>query len=458
MFQVVVALSPMKSVLIVDADPGIQSFFLHNLSSRFGLIETAGDTQTATALLERCHFDLLLADIHLPDRNGVEWVTELRDKGDLTPVIFITACASLETVIDALRVGAMDFILKPFRLEQVLAAIDRCLEQQQLRRENFVLRRQLEQHLEVGGIVGECEAVHSICQIIRQVAPMPSTLLIEGESGTGKKLAAHAIHTLSGRKGHFVPVNCGAMTAELLESELFGHVKGAFNGAHQAREGLFAYANGGTLFLDEIGAMPLAIQAHLLRVLDEQRIRPLGSSRETPIEVRILAATNGELGQKVKQGKFRADLFYRLNVLSIRLPPLRERGRDVELLAQHFINRLSGELSVKPIQLDTHEIMRLQAYGWPGNVRELKNVIERALLLGIMPSQCLTATQPNGQHKAGTDDLLLLEEVEKRHILRVLDMQDSNKSAAARLLGISRKTLERKLNAWALGHDVPTAT
>jgi DNA-binding NtrC family response regulator len=425
----------MKSVLIVDADPGIQSCFLRDLSSRFGLIETAGDTQTATALLERCHFDLLLADIHLPDRSGVEWMTELRDKGDLTPVIFITACASLETVIDALRVGAMDFILKPFRLEQVLAAIDRCLEQQQLRRENFVLRRQLEQHLEIGGIVGECEAVHSICQIIRQVAPMPSTILIEGESGTGKELAARAIHALSQRSGHFVSVNYD-----------------------QACEGLFAYANGGTLFLDEIGAMPLAMQVHLLRVLDEQRIRPLGSSRETPIDVRILAATNGELEQKVKQGKFRADLFYRLNVLSIRLPPLRERGRDVELLAQHFINRLSSELSIKPIPLDKAEILRLQAYGWPGNVRELKNVIERALLLGIMPSQCLTATPVNGQRKADTDDLLLLEEVEKRHILRVLDMEDSNKSAAARQLGISRKTLERKLNAWALGHDAPTAT
>ncbi|MBU0654030.1 MAG: sigma-54 dependent transcriptional regulator [Gammaproteobacteria bacterium] len=441
----------MKSVLIVDDEPGIQSFFQRGLTSRFDLIETAGDAQTAHALLERCHFDLLISDIRLPDRSGVEWVTELRDKGNQTPVIFITAYASLETAIDALRVGAMDFILKPFRLEQVLAAIDRCLEHQQLRRENFVLRRQLEQHLEVGGIVGECEAVHSVCQIIRQVAPMPSTVLIEGESGTGKELAARAIHALSNRKGNFVSVNCGAMTAELMESELFGHVKGAFTGAHQAREGLFAYANSGTLFLDEIGEMPLAMQVHLLRVLDEQRIRQVGSNRETPIDVRILAATNRELGQEVREGKFRQDLFYRLNVLSIRLPPLRERGRDVELLAQHFIQRLSGELGVNPLMPDKAEIMRLQAYGWPGNVRELKNVIERALLLGIMPSQCLTGTPANGQPKReADDDLILLEEVEKRHILRVLDMEDCNKSAAARLLGISRKTLERKLNAWAL--------
>ena len=440
----------MKSVLIVDDEPGIQSFFLRGLTSRFDLIETAGDVKTASALLERCHFDLIISDIRLPDRTGVEWVTELRDKGNLTPVIFITAYASLETAIEALRVGAMDFILKPFRLEQILAAIDRCLETQQLRRENFVLRRQLEQHLEVGGIIGECEAVHSVCQIIRQVARMPSTVLIEGESGTGKELAARAIHELSQRKGNFVSVNCGAMTAELMESELFGHVKGSFTGAHQAREGLFAYANGGTLFLDEIGEMPLTMQVHLLRVLEEQRIRPVGSNRETPIDVRILAATNRELVQRVKEGLFRQDLFYRLNVLSIRLPPLRERGQDVDLLAHHFSKRLSGELGVNALPLDRAEIMRLQAYDWPGNVRELKNVIERALLLGIMPSQCLAGTPSGRKQPVLKEEALLLEDVEKQHILRVLALEDSNKSAAARQLGISRKTLERKLNGWAL--------
>jgi transcriptional regulator with PAS, ATPase and Fis domain len=279
---------------------------------------------------------------------------------------------------------------------------------------------------------------------------MPSTVLIEGESGTGKELAARAIHELSQRKGNFVSVNCGAMTAELMESELFGHVKGSFTGAHQAREGLFAYANGGTLFLDEIGEMPLTMQVHLLRVLEEQRIRPVGSNRETPIDVRILAATNRELVQRVKEGLFRQDLFYRLNVLSIRLPPLRERGQDVDLLAHHFSKRLSGELGVNALPLDRAEIMRLQAYDWPGNVRELKNVIERALLLGIMPSQCLAGTPSGRKLPVLKEEALLLEDVEKQHILRVLALEDSNKSAAARQLGISRKTLERKLNGWAL--------
>ncbi|OQX11132.1 MAG: sigma-54-dependent Fis family transcriptional regulator [Thiothrix lacustris] len=441
----------MKSVLIVDDEPGIQAFFQRGLTSRFDVIETAGDAATATAMLERCHFDLILSDIRLPDCTGVEWVSSVRDKGNLTPVIFITAYASLETAIEALRVGALDFILKPFRLEQVLAAIDRCMENQQLKRENFVLRRELEQQLQIGGIIGECEAVHSVCQIIRQVAPMPSTVLVEGESGTGKELAARAIHELSGRGGNFVSLNCGAVSPELLESELFGHVKGSFTGAHQAREGLFAYANGGTLFLDEIGEMPLAMQVHLLRVLEEQRIRPVGSNRETPIDVRIVAATNRELLQEVKQSRFRQDLFYRLNVLSIRLPPLRERGRDTELLAQHFINRLATELGVASLALDKSEILRLQGYPWPGNVRELKNVIERALLLGVMPSQCLTGTpQKRSSVVVADDETLLLEEVEKRHILRVLEREDGNKSAAARVLGVSRKTLERKLQAWAL--------
>lgn len=439
----------MKSVLIVDDEPGIQSFFQLCLSSRFDVIKTTDDTTTANAILEEYHFDLIVSDIRLPDRTGVEWISSVRDKGNLTPVIFITGYASLETAIEALRVGALDFILKPFRLEQILAAIDRCLENQHLKRENFVLRRELEQHRQISGMIGESNAVHSVCQIIHQVAPMPSTVLIEGESGTGKELAARAIHELSGLRGNFVSLNCGAVSPELLESELFGHIKGAFTGAHQAREGLFAYANGGTLFLDEIGEMPLAMQVHLLRVLEEHYIRPVGSNREIPIDVRIIAATNRELLQEVKQGRFRQDLFYRLNVLSIRLPPLRERGHDTELLAQHFMSHLATELRMTPVTLDKSEILCLQDYPWPGNIRELKNVIERALLLGIMPSQCLTGTPQQRDPIAATSASLLLEEVEKRHILRVLKMEDGNKSMAAQVLGVSRKTLERKLQTWA---------
>lgn len=443
----------MKSVLILDDEPGIIAFLERGLEDRFGMIETAGDLKRAGELMERCHFDLIISDIRLPDGSGMEWVSQLREQGYGTPVIFITAYADIHTAIEALRVRAVDFLLKPFRLNQMQTSVDRCLEQEQLRRENYVYRRQIEQDFDVSNMVGECREVIDVCQIIKHVAPMPSTVLIEGETGTGKELAARAIHELSQRKGNFVSINCGGMSAELLESELFGHIKGSFTGAHQAREGLFTYANEGTLFLDEIGEMPMTMQVHLLRVLEERSIRPVGSNVETNIDVRILTATNRNLGDEVKAGNFREDLFYRLNVLSIRMPPLRERQGDIKLLAQHFVDKLAVDLGVTRRSFGKQEIARLQEYRWPGNVRELKNVIERALLLGVMPSQCLTEAD-GVQVASGNDgdepDSLRLEDVEKHHILKVLKHQEGNKSAAARLLGISRKTMERKLKAWGM--------
>jgi DNA-binding NtrC family response regulator len=243
------------------------------------------------------------------------------------------------------------------------------------------------------------------------------------------------------------------VSAELLESELFGHVKGAFTGAHQSREGLFTYANDGTLFLDEIGEMPLSMQTHLLRVLEEKSIRLVGSNRETPIDVRVIAATNRNLSEEVKKGNFREDLYYRLNVLSIRMPALRERGEDIPDLIKHFIDSLATEMGIAPMQLPESELSRLQSYGWPGNVRELKNTIERSLLLNTNPSECLPALKDvaeHGENNQEADDAVLLEEVEKRHILKILEMEGGNKSAAARVLGVSRKTLERKAQAWGL--------
>jgi DNA-binding NtrC family response regulator len=440
----------MTSVLIVDDEPGIGSFLRKGLSKHFTLVEVASDVETAEALRQRCHFDLIISDIRLPGRSGVEWVTELREQGSNTEVIFITAFADLNTAIDALRAGAADFIMKPFRMEQLLTAIDRCLERQRMQRENFLLRRQLDNYLDGVGMVGSCELFKGVCNLVKRIAPMPSTVLVHGESGTGKELVARAIHEFSGRHGSYVPVNCGAMSAELLESELFGHVKGAFTGAHQAREGLFTYANGGTLFLDEIGEMPMSMQTHLLRVMDERIIRPVGSNKEIPVDVRVIAATNRDLQAEVKKGNFREDLFYRLNVLSIRVPTLRERMEDVPLLTRHFMTMLATEMGLAPINFSDAQMAVLQAYNWPGNVRELKNVIERCLLLNITPSQCLgtEAQQVPSANTQTNDEDLSLEEVEKRHILHVLEQEGGNKSAAARLLGVSRKTLERKVQAW----------
>jgi two-component system NtrC family response regulator len=443
----------MASVLIVDDESVIRSFLQKGLRNYFGLVETAHDVATAEALRRHCHFDLIITDIRLPGETcGVEWVKELRSQGGVSGVIFITAHADMETAIAALRAGAEDLILKPFRMEQMIAAVERYLVRQKIQRENYVLRRQVEQIYDSAGMVGKCQQMQSLCEVIKRVSPMPSTVLVEGESGTGKELAARAIHETSGRSGSFVPVNCGAMTAELLESELFGHVKGAFTGAYLSRDGLFTYADGGTLFLDEIGEMPLSMQAHLLRALEERTIRPLGSNREVPVDVRIIAGSNRDLEQEVRKGNFREDLYYRLNVLSLRIPPLRERKEDIPLLVEHFVVILSAELGIMQPLLEEGDLASLMDYDWPGNVRELKNVIERCLLLNKSPSLCLMGSESAGRQAAplGPSKTMQLKAIEKQHILKVLDLEGGNKSAAARLLGISRKTLERKTQAWGV--------
>ncbi|MCP4996104.1 MAG: sigma-54-dependent Fis family transcriptional regulator [Gammaproteobacteria bacterium] len=445
----------LSSVLIVDDEPGIRSFLERGIQKHFGLVETAEDADVADVLHQRCYFDLIIADIRLPGRSSVEWVTELREQGGNTGVIFMTAHADLETAIAALRAGAEDFIMKPFRMEQMIAAVERHLERQKIQRENYVLRRQVEHIYDESGLIGDSDLIKDVCQVIKRVAPMPSTVLIEGESGTGKELAACAIHGWSGCNGSIVTINCGAMSAELLESELFGHVKGAFTGAHQARDGLFSYANGGTLFLDEIGEMPLTMQAHLLRALEERTVRPVGSNREMAVDVRIIAATNRDLGEEVRKGNFREDLYYRLNVLSIRMPSLKERLDDIPVLSHYFIENLSSELGVERPQLGEFELARLKEYSWPGNVRELKNVIERCLLLNKAPCECVLALAA-GEHnsKPNSSNLLLkLEDVERQHIQKVLAQESGNKSAAARILGVSRKTLERRVQAWEVAQS-----
>ena len=439
----------MNSVLIVDDEAGIRGFLQKGLEHRFGLIEVAEDVETANELRKRCHFDLIIADIRLPGRSGVDWVTELREQGSMTAVIFITAYADVETAIAALRAGAADFIMKPFRMEQILASVERCMEKQKYLRENYLLRREVKNHFDSAGMVGNCELMQSVCEVIKRVAPMASTVLITGETGTGKELAGRAIHIWSGRSGSFVPINCGAMSPELLESELFGHARGAFTGAHQNRDGLFMYANGGTLFLDEIGEMPLSMQTNLLRVMEQHSIRPVGSNREVPVDVRVVAATNRDLYEEVRQGNFREDLYYRLDVLSIRMPSLKERLEDLPELVRHFSHVLAAEMGVPAAAIDDNEMHLLKSYAWPGNIRELKNVIERSLLLNRKPSQCVADPSGLAQVAARQDvSGLTLEDIEKRHILKVLGETDGNKSSAARILGISRKTLDRKTKAW----------
>ncbi|CUB04505.1 sigma-54-dependent transcriptional regulator [Marinomonas fungiae] len=431
------------AILIVDDEAGIRDFLQRALSKLYREVDCADSTQQADLLRLEKHYDLLVVDICMPERSGVQWIQTLRDAGNHCDVIFMTAFADMNHAIDALRLGASDLILKPFRIEQMRAAIKKSLDHRRLSRENFVLQRQLNDQ-QSARLIGESSAIQALNTLIKRIAPAPSAVLLQGESGTGKELAARALHQFSGRHGAFVPVNCAALSPELMESELFGHVKGAFTNAHQPREGLFSYADHGTLFLDEISEMPLTLQAKLLRVLEDGRIRPLGTERDIKVDVRIIAASNKNLVEEVQHGHFREDLFYRLNVLQCQLPPLRERLQDLPILTEHLIQRLSKDLSIKPIQFSQADFQIMRQQRWPGNIRELKNLVERCLLLGMFPQDLL---QPSSHATSTMEGYPLdwtLQQVECCHIERVLQVHSGNKTQAAKQLGITRKTLDRK--------------
>lgn len=458
------------SVLVVDDELGMQEILKKALGKLFSQVDTAGSIEDAEQLRNARHYDLILLDINLPGRSGIEWEEVFEDDDRRADVIFMTGYADLETAIRALQLGASDFILKPFNLSQMLKSVVRCMDRRLNDRMHYAMKRDYQRH-NSSEIIGSSTKTNQLKLLINQFAPSRASVLIEGESGTGKELVARGIHRASGRTGPFVPVNCGAIAPELLESELFGHTSGAFTGAKKSREGLFRVANGGTLFLDEIGEMPLAMQASLLRVLEQRTIRPVGTEREISIDVRVVAATNRNLQEEVNLGNFRSDLYYRLNVLKIEVCPLRDRKQDLFELVPFFSNMLTRELGM-PAPKWAHEDMEaMNAYHWPGNIRELKNLIERCILLGKPPAHYWR--EIDGEHVlpntstevSATDDLVELKEsnasigegypndwtlkdVEKAHIQQIVSLHDGNKSAAARDLGVARKTLERKYKDW----------
>ena len=438
------------AILVVDDEPGMRNFLRRALENSCALLEVAESVEEAEQLRGRYHFDLLIVDVCLQDSNGITWLQNLREQGVRTNVIFMTAYADLQTAIDAIRTGAEDFIIKPFRVDQMLASVRQSLLRRQMLRENLLLKRQIDKLFVADGIIGNSESIQQTCQLAKRVAPTHSTVLIQGETGTGKELVARAIHDMSGCAGAFVPINCGTISPELLESELFGHVKGAFTGAQSTREGLFVYANHGTLFLDEIGEMPLTMQSKLLRVLEERVVRPVGSEREIPFNGRVIAATNKNLADEVSSATFREDLFYRLNVLPINVPPLRQRITDIPILVDYFSASLARELGVPAVEFTHADFVTLQQYHWPGNVRELKNLMERTLLLGKLPDDWRPSYDFADKQSGGVGYPLdwKIEEVERAHICAVLESVDDNKSEAARRLGLSRKTLERKQHRW----------
>ena len=443
--------SPVVSVLAVAGGEEIVQRIRRSLDEHTAVIERAPTVDVAEELRRRMHFDLIVAELDEPYTQVTSWIGSMRLLGDRTPIILQADAPESEALLAALRAGASDFVVKHAEDAELAAAVRRVLWQDPATRDGQVSSAHGDV-FESDGIVGVSDAMLGLCEVVRRVAPMPTTVLIQGESGTGKELVARAIHRLSGRTGNFAAINCGAISPELFESELFGHTKGSFTGALQARAGLMSYADAGTVFLDEIAEMPLPMQAKLLRVLEERTIRPVGSNREVPVDIRIVAATNHELALRVEQGAFREDLYHRLNVVGLRVPPLRERGDDISALGRFFLDGFSAKMGVRPPDVSDAEWLRLRQYSWPGNVRELRNIIERCVLLDRLPSACLDSGDLSAVIAGGESDVddLRLEAVERRHILAVVQLAGGNKSEAARRLAISRKTLERKLRKWEM--------
>ncbi|MQB44993.1 sigma-54 dependent transcriptional regulator [Rhizobium sp. ICMP 5592] len=437
------------SILIVDDEPGIRNFLVKILLPRCKLIEVAADTKEASRKLDEQNFDVVILDNIMPGQNGLDWLAEQRTIGFFADVILMTAYADLDTAIGALRAGVVDFILKPFRSNQLLNAVARCLDRMRLQRENEVLRQELKspshQIYLRNKLLGESKAIQHVRETIARVAPLPTSVLLTGKSGTGKEVAARSLHSLSNRSDKlFVPINCGAIPADMIESELFGHLKGAFTGAGRAREGLFMHAHGGTVFLDEIGELPYALQTKLLRVLEDRRVRPVGSEREVPFDARFVFATNADLPKRVEAGAFRADLYFRINVMQIHLPPLKDRGDDVVELATLFMREFAQQLGMPPIAIDDRVRASLARYDWPGNIRELRNLIERTVILGGFPEDIERIPEDDDGDNGGQS----LAEIERRHILSVLREVGGDREEAARRLGISRKTVDRKCVSW----------
>ena len=449
---------PNWSILVVDDEQGMRNFLIKVLAPRCRFVASAASAEEGAEWMRAQRVDLLILDISLPGKDGVSWLKELREQGFSGEVILITAFADLETAIEALRAGASDFILKPFRIPQILNAIQQCHERSRLRRENFVLRRDATRSASRrrgSTLVGGSAAMCTLREAIERVAPMPSTVLLTGESGTGKELVARELHACSPRaSGPFVPVNCASLSSEDMAIELFGHARPGSHGQVHARDGLFYYAQGGTLFLDEVAELPLPVQAALLRAIEELHIRPVGSQQTLAVDVRILAATNRDLHAEVASGRFRSDLYFRLKVVDIHLQPLRQRADDIPALLQHFVQELAPVLGVDPIEVLPEELTLLTQYAWPGNVRELRNLVERSLILGKLNVSALYPAMngPAARHAHQPTDLQTLE---KQHILSVLESVQGDKTRAAQLLGVSRRTLERRVAEWGLSAPHP---
>lgn len=446
-----------QTILVVD-DDAAHRMMLSKLLSGWGYdVATADDGAAAIETVRGQSFDLILMDIRMLNISGIEALEQIKIINPSIPVIIMTAYASVETAVSALKKGAYDYLTKPLDFDELKIVIERAAEHDRLKRENEDLKSRLGERFDRKNLIGQSPAMVSVLDIIAQVAPTEATVLIAGESGTGKEMIANAIHYNSPRKdAPFVKINCAALTETLLESELFGHEKGSFTGAERRREGKFVQADGGSLFLDEVSEMSRAMQVKLLRVLQERELTRVGGAEVTRVDVRLIAASNKDLKEEIQKGNFREDLFYRLNVVSLNVPPLRERKEDLPILAQHFLKSFAEKNNKKIKGFTPKAMEKILSYRWPGNIRELMNAVERAVVLTrndlldigdlalMVASQDLERERPSDK----TANNLSLEEVEKKSILETLETCGGNKSEAARLLGITRKTLRSKLQKY----------
>jgi len=441
-------------VLVVDDEKHILAFLKEALTHFGYRVTCVGSGGEALAAIRSELFDAAITDIRMPDMSGLDLLREIKRHDESIEVVVMTGYPTITSAVEALKEGAYDYLSKPLILAELQHVMQRVMERRFLRREVHSLRTRLGEELTLNDLIGASPAMERIKDVIGKVAVTDSPVLIEGESGTGKELVAAAIHRISGRvKGPFMPVNCGAIPADLLESEFFGHVRGAFSGAVADALGLFRSANEGTIFLDEIAELPPPLQVKLLRVLQEMQVRPVGSTKAYPVDVRVIAATNRNLEQAITDGSFRQDLFYRVNVIRVTLPPLRERREDIPALVTYFLRRFNRRFRRDVRGITPEALEALVVYDFPGNVRELENLLERAFAMGARDQITLSDLPTLTAHPArvapiSAQRLTTLAEMEKDLILRALAMLNNDKEEAARALGISRRTIYRRLKEY----------
>lgn len=454
----------MQRILIVDDEPDMTETCRRILGPAGYECLTANHAQEALSLLASERPDLLLTDLRMPEMDGMEMLGRAKEIDPQMPVVLLTAHATLESAVAAVKAGAFDYLAKPFSIDQLKVAVERALTRRRLELENLHLREQLRGIFGFENIIGRSNALRQVLELVRKAARSDANLLVLGESGTGKELIARAIHANSPRAAEpFVPVDCASLPENLLESELFGHERGAFTGATAAKQGLVEAANRGTLFLDELGELPLGLQVKFLRALQERQIRRVGGTRQIDVDIRVVCATNRNLRELVKAGEFREDLYYRIAVIDIALPPLRERQGDVELLAMSFLAKFARRGAATPQGFEPEAMAALEMYSWPGNVRELQNVVERAcalaeaemITLADLPPHLRTAAPPPDRPSAGESAATLtlkeakerwVSELESAYVAELLRREGGNVSQAARKAGVDRKTLHRLLN------------